>query len=746
MGYRLGIDVGTTYTAAAVVTDGNAQMLGLGNRALQVPTVLFFKADGEVLVGEAAEARGTLEPLRLVREFKRRLGDPVPILVAGSPQSPQSLIARMLSWVVASATTSQGGPPDEVTVTHPANWGEYKLDLFRQALRMAELDGATTRTEPAAAAISYASRNRMSDGDVVVVYDLGGGTFDVAVLRRSADSFENLGEPEGIEHLGGVDFDEAVFRHVVAALPEGASALDPEDQDVRLAISRLRRDCVLAKEALSADTETLVPVALPGITTSVRLTRTEFEQMVAPTLTDTVRAVRRALTSADLEPEDVSTFVLVGGSSRIPLVSERLVAEFGRPVAIDTHPKHEIALGAAIANLPAPQPRAADPEPVPAVDAPTQQVGDLPTSQPPSEVRPPWLRRRGPVVGGAMAAVALVVVVVAAVLGNGGDGKSSSTGPTTASSGSKSSTSPPPINPGAWIQRPNQQPEGTFWDGTAGVDHKLNAVTGQTKSGASLPGVRIFDPATNAWTTGPADFSLDHAGVASDGTALYVAGGQSGALSHKVASNKVYRRATPTSPWTSLEPLPAARVGGVAVWDGTSLVYAGGFDAKGRPHDDVWRLVDGHWKPLPSLSVARGDIAGVSDGEGTVWLIGGGTDGTYKGNLPNGRSLADIDIINGDSTSQEQLQTPIRMSAAVYVPGVGPCLFGGFTTAESNKVLCLPVEGPATLPVLPSARFGASAALIDGTVYLLGGRQRDGMGLHNLISLDLVAGTTPTTP
>src|SRR3954468_18150044 len=150
MGYRLGIDVGTTFTAAAVLVDGHAQMLGLGNRALQVPTVLFFKPDGEVLVGEAAEARGVLEPGRLAREFKRRVGDPVPMLVAGSPQSPQALLARMLSWVVASATTSQGGPPEQVTVTHPANWGPYKLDLFNQALRLAGLQSATTRTEPSA--------------------------------------------------------------------------------------------------------------------------------------------------------------------------------------------------------------------------------------------------------------------------------------------------------------------------------------------------------------------------------------------------------------------------------------------------------------------------------------------------------------------------------------------------------------------------------------------------------------------
>src|SRR3954471_10159015 len=112
--YRLGVDLGTTYTAAAVGNGGAPTMVGLGNRALQIPSVLFLNDDGEFLVGEAAERRGVAEPDRLVREFKRRIGDHVPILVAGSPYSPQALTARLLRWVVDTTTQRMGGPPASV--------------------------------------------------------------------------------------------------------------------------------------------------------------------------------------------------------------------------------------------------------------------------------------------------------------------------------------------------------------------------------------------------------------------------------------------------------------------------------------------------------------------------------------------------------------------------------------------------------------------------------------------------------
>ena len=206
----------------------------------------------------------------------------------------------------------------------------------------------------------------MAEGDRVAVYDLGGGTFDAAVLVPDGAGFRLAGPPEGVEQLGGIDFDEAVFRHVLTSLGPEVADLDDTDPATATALARLRRDCVEAKEVLSFSIDTVVPVALPGITRSIRLTRGDLDDMLRPAIGETVAATRRVLDSAGVDPGDLAAIVLVGGSSRIPLVSEMLSAEFGRPLALDNHPKHDVALGAAIRGTAAARPAAARPAPAPA--------------------------------------------------------------------------------------------------------------------------------------------------------------------------------------------------------------------------------------------------------------------------------------------------------------------------------------------------------------------------------------------
>jgi molecular chaperone DnaK len=346
--YRMGVDLGTTYTAAALNVDGRVEMLSLGNRATQVASVLYLKEDGTVLVGETAEYRGAADPTRLTREFKRRIGGVVPIIIGGSPYSPQSLLARVLSWTVEAATQQQGGPPEQVCVTYPANWGPFKQEILEQVLKLAGLKGATTCTEPEAAAIAYASRDRVPAGAKLAVYDLGGGTFDAAVLVREGPGFRLVGTPDGVEHLGGIDFDAAICQHVLDQLGPAVQQLDESDPATLLGLHRLRRDCVTAKETLSSDDDTVIPVALPGIAAAVPITRAEFEEMVRPAIGETVSAMQRALGSAGVTPDELHAIVMVGGSSRIPLVGRELTAAFGRPLALDNHPKHDVAIGAAI--------------------------------------------------------------------------------------------------------------------------------------------------------------------------------------------------------------------------------------------------------------------------------------------------------------------------------------------------------------------------------------------------------------
>jgi actin-like ATPase involved in cell morphogenesis len=306
--------------------------------------------DGDtVLMGEAADRRAATEPDRVAREFKRRVGDTTPIFLGGSPYSAEMLMGELLGWAVGEVVSREGGPPDRVAVCHPANWGAYKRELLDNAIHQANLGNAIMVTEPEAAAIHYSSTERVDPGDVIAVYDLGGGTFDAAVLRKTDGGWETLGTPEGIERLGGIDFDAAVFAHVQRSLGGALEELDEDDPTAMAAVGRLREECSTAKEALSSDTDASIPVLLPNLQTQVRLTRREFEDMIRPQVTMTIDALQRALTSAQMTAEDVKAVLLVGGSSRIPLVAQMVTAALGRPVNVDVHPKHAVALGAALA-------------------------------------------------------------------------------------------------------------------------------------------------------------------------------------------------------------------------------------------------------------------------------------------------------------------------------------------------------------------------------------------------------------
>jgi molecular chaperone DnaK len=347
MSYGLGVDLGTTFTAAAVARDGRIEMATLGDHTDAVPSVVLIRDDGTVLTGGAAERRATAEPDRVARAVKRRFGDPMPVILGGAPYPATALIAYQLREVVDVVSGREGERPDMVTLTHPANWGPYKLELFAQVPGLAGLGEVQMLTEPEAAAAHYARNDRLDPGALIAVYDLGGGTFDATVLRTTEHGFDILGRPEGIEGLGGVDFDEAVFAHLDQTLDGEVSRLDPADPRAISAVIRLRHECVTAKEVLSADTETSIPVLLPGLQTEVRLTRGEFEKMIRPAIGATIASLRRALQSAQIDPSQLHTVLLVGGSSRIPMVGHLVSAELGCPTSVDTHPKHAVALGAA---------------------------------------------------------------------------------------------------------------------------------------------------------------------------------------------------------------------------------------------------------------------------------------------------------------------------------------------------------------------------------------------------------------
>ncbi|MDQ3788462.1 MAG: Hsp70 family protein, partial [Actinomycetota bacterium] len=346
MRYAVGIDLGTTFTAAAVSTEDGTRMVAL-SPDIVVPAVACHTPDGKLLTGTAAMRAATDNPARLAQGFKRRLGDPTPLMLGGAAYSPAALMAAQLRDVLDQVSRAMGGPPDSVVLTCPAIWGPYRREQFAEVPRLAGITDYRLITEPEAAARHYSRERTLGDGETVAVYDLGGGTLDTTVLRMRADTMEILGTPEGVEHLGGMDFDDALLAHVDERLDGAISRLDPIDPAAADALADIRALCVHAKIDLSTEPDVTLTVPLPTGPREVTITRLDFNAAITPSVELTIGALRRTIASAGLRDEDLSAVLLAGGSSRIPLVTQMVFAEFEKPVRVSQHPKFTVALGAA---------------------------------------------------------------------------------------------------------------------------------------------------------------------------------------------------------------------------------------------------------------------------------------------------------------------------------------------------------------------------------------------------------------
>ena len=287
----IGVDLGTSFTAAASSTGGQVEVVQLRHDGSITPSVAFVRPDRSVAVGEVAVRLGSRDPQGVVREFKRRFGDPMPFVIRGSAFTTEQLTADLLGGVLDRCRELYGQPPRSVALTHPAAWTPYQSGVLLGAADLANVGARALVTEPQAAALAYAHLRPIDVGASVAVFDLGGGTFDATVLRRDRSGFELVGEPVGIERLGGIDFDLLVLEHVRRSLDGAIEGLDTHDAAVQRGLVRLRSACVNAKEELSSEQETTIEVALPGIEAQVVLTREEFEAMIAPSLERTIEAL-----------------------------------------------------------------------------------------------------------------------------------------------------------------------------------------------------------------------------------------------------------------------------------------------------------------------------------------------------------------------------------------------------------------------------------------------------------------------
>lgn len=366
MAYRLGVDLGTSFTAAAVLREGSApEIFALGDKSLAVPSVLFINMDGSVLYGHAAERRAPTDPERVVRHFKGRIGDEVP-LVLGTDSGDSvefyahDLAAALIAWVVARVAEHEGEAPAAIGLSHPAAWGLHKKDLLIGALEAHGIDNLRLISEPEAAAVSHARAGLLEPGTTLAVYDLGASTFDVTLLRATSNGrFALVGRPHRLPDLGGVDFDDAILTHVLRSLTDIFEADSDPDLSVTATpevAARLRADVVAAKETLSSETAAFVPAWFIDNGTTIRITRADFDELVTPLLAQTLDVLDRALADNGVASHDLSWVLLTGGSARIPLVSEMLCSHLESTVNVVRHvdPALTVATGAALAlSLPA---------------------------------------------------------------------------------------------------------------------------------------------------------------------------------------------------------------------------------------------------------------------------------------------------------------------------------------------------------------------------------------------------------
>ena len=353
-----------------------------------------YAADDRLLVGRDAERSARLEPSRYEPNPKRRIDEGV-ILLGDREYPVPDVFAAVLRRVYDEATRVAGGPTANTMLTYPANWGGQRRKLLVDAAARAGLGHVVLIPEPVAAAVYFTTvlGREVRPGTGIVVYDFGGGTFDTSVVRRRPDGGWEVAASEGLDNVGGLDLDAAVIERIGTRLAATDPArwqrlVHPGDPADRRQQQALWEDVRAAKEQLSRASSAAVHI--PLFDTDTHVTREEFEALARPWLERTVALTATALARTGLRPDQVAALFLVGGSSRIPLVSTLLHQRFGIAPTLIEQPELVVGLGSLYAGLNAPA-------------APVQQAGPVPAPARPAA---------GPVAAAAPLAVAGAVAAV----------------------------------------------------------------------------------------------------------------------------------------------------------------------------------------------------------------------------------------------------------------------------------------------------------------------------------------------
>ncbi len=343
----IGIDLGTTNSCVAVLEAGEPKVIPNpeGNRT--TPSVVAFK-NGERIVGDAAKRQAITNP-NTVSSIKRLMGTSEKVEIEGKKYTPEEVSAMILSYMKDYAESYLGEKVDKAVITVPAYFNDAQRQATKNAGKIAGLNVERIINEPTAAALAY-GLDKQEKNQTILVYDLGGGTFDVSILELGDGVFE-VKSTAGNNHLGGDDFDNKIMDYLVETFKKENGVDLSKD---KMAMQRLKELSEKAKKDLSSMTTT--QVSAPFISQSadgplhleMTLTRAKFEELIHDLVTSTLEPVRKALKDADIKAKDLDKVIFVGGSTRVPLVYETVKKELSMEPSREVNPDEVVAMGASI--------------------------------------------------------------------------------------------------------------------------------------------------------------------------------------------------------------------------------------------------------------------------------------------------------------------------------------------------------------------------------------------------------------
>ena len=344
----IGIDLGTTNSCFAVMEGGEPTVITNQEGARTTPSVVGFAKNGERLVGQLAKRQAVSNPENTIISIKRHMGTDYKVNVEGKSYTPQEISAMILQKIKADAEAHLGEPVKQAVITVPAYFTDSQRQATKDAGTVAGLEVLRIINEPTAAALAYGV-DKGEDGKILV-FDLGGGTFDVSILELGEGVFEVLAT-SGNNHLGGDDFDQRIMDYLISEFKK-ETGIDLSND--KLADQRLKEAAEKAKIELSGVAST--QINLPFITADatgpkhldVTLTRATFDELTRDLVEATIEPTRKAMKDAGLSASDIDKVLLVGGSTRIPAVQEAIKRELGKEPTKNINPDECVAIGAAI--------------------------------------------------------------------------------------------------------------------------------------------------------------------------------------------------------------------------------------------------------------------------------------------------------------------------------------------------------------------------------------------------------------